>query len=220
MRNYFLIFVLLANSLGLGSPVTEDDKKQAAEIDTELGALPVIFSTPETGLALGGVAIYVPSSFAKKAEPVITGLMYTEKKQFLWALGTRQSLPDSSIDYVVYAEILDFPQKFYGIGDETKQDDEQVIKEQRVLGQGGFIFPVTQNWGLGVQIKWRDDSFELVDQRSSTIDPRGLVGFHGGKQLGFGVSLEKETTDDPFYPEGGYRMQFAHWRFDEGLGSR
>ncbi|MCX6127792.1 MAG: hypothetical protein NTX25_01855, partial [Proteobacteria bacterium] len=106
-----LVFSLWPNLQLLAQDVTDDQKRSAADMaNTEFSGLPLIFRTPETGLALGGVLLYTSGLDQKRPSPIISGLMYTEKKQILWGVGARKILPGQTSSLYMYSELAKFPQ--------------------------------------------------------------------------------------------------------------
>ena len=199
--------------------IDENAKRQASKLDGELGGLPVVFSTPETGFAAGGVLIYVPPKLFNRADPVITGVMYTEQNQFLWAIGTRQTVSKSGLALVGYAEVLDYPLRFFGVGADTREENAMIVGEKRHLVQAGVLLPPKFGWQLGINYKYRNDQFTVDDQKKSNLDFTQFRGSEGGVQKGIGFSLVKETTDNVFYPNRGVNIQIGYWDYREDFGT-
>lgn len=208
-----LWFADLAWAQGL----TDEQKRKAAK-SSELSGLPVLFRTPETGAGIGGVLIFVPKQTRRNPEPVITGFMYTEKKQFLWAMGTKQYVGDSGLTVFGYAELLDYPQSFFGIGSSTDKDAEEIYVERRQVWELGIEYPVYSHLELGIGVRSRSSEFRDLEA-GKMLDSGLIPGIDGGRQQALQTHLNWQTTDDLFYPGSGEHITFAFRDFPATLGS-
>ncbi len=216
---FLRLLLLIISGYGFAEGITDEQKRYAAELDEEIGGLPVFFRTPETGFALGAVLIYVPKNDLLKPEPLITGLMYTEKEQFLWALGTKKKLASSDVTAKIYFEIIDFPQKYFGSGAHTLEADEQLISERRVLFEPGLEYPIWSHLSVGLSLVFRKDQFKSVERKKSTINYSQIAGIEGGEQRGCSLYLFWEDIDDVFYPKNGSRLSGGWSDYLEELGA-
>src|SRR4051794_34862622 len=51
--------------------------------ESEVSGVPAVFNTPETGLGIGAVVIYLPAPSCKKRSSVLGGVLVTGRRQFL-----------------------------------------------------------------------------------------------------------------------------------------
>lgn len=211
-----LLSLLVFNPL-LANSLEDSQKREVSQLEGEFGGLPVIFRTPETGFAGGAVLIYVPqSSVYKKPAPIISGFMYSEKKQSLWALGTKQYVDATGRAMFVYSEFIDFPKKFFGIGDQNQKEDEEDYLERRKLIEFGFEQPLFSHLKLGLGGIIRRDELK---QEEGSLASGDIHGSEGGKQVGALSYLYWETVDDVFYPQTGERLTLTHYAYPSSLGS-
>lgn len=195
------------------------DASQGESPDTsEVAAIPAIFRTPETGLGLGVAVIYTHDTSVTKPSPIISGLMYSEKQQLLWVLGSKQTFDNGRFALIGYTEITQFPQKFFGIGNQTSAADEELYEERRQqLDLGGEV-QIYQNLSLGLKSLFRHDTNSKFED-SGKLATGSIPGYAGGTQRGFETFLYWETADDNFYPSHGNKVTIAYRNFMRGWGS-
>lgn len=216
-----LVFSLWPNLQLLAQDVTDDQKRSAADMaNTEFSGLPLIFRTPETGLALGGVLLYTSGLDQKRPSPIISGLMYTEKKQILWGVGARKILPGQTSSLYMYSELAKFPQTFFGLGSNTRLYDASSYLEERQLLEFGGDYELLSHLSIGGGLILRNDHFISLEP----LD-KGLLGKHqfygeeGGMQRGIQTYLLWESTDDNFFPSQGMKIQVFKQDYLKEMGS-
>ncbi len=202
----------------LAQEVIGPEQKRAASEVSEISGLPVLFRTPETGLGVGAVGIYLPERSHKKHSPLLLGFMLTEKKQFLLAGGTKQYFHGDRYALLLYAELLSYPKQFFGIGGDTRLADEDWYHEKRVLVDGGFEAMVWQHLALGLSFSVRSDRISELDP-SLVARQKDFFGEDGGQQAGLGSYALYDSTQDPFYPRRGIRLSIDGLSYLQGLRS-
>lgn len=195
-----------------------DSQKRAAPSLSETAGLPAIFHTPETGLAFGGVVIYTADTSLKKPSPIITGLMYTEKKQILWASGTKQSFKDGAYALFGYFEFAKFPQKFFGIGNQTKTEHEEVYEEQRFAFELGGEVRIKGPLNFGLKLQSQQDFHDKFEE-DGMFARNEVPGQEGGHQNGFQAFLFWDSSNDNFYPSQGNKITLAYQNYLKDFGS-
>ncbi len=202
--------------------ITEDQKRRAGEmVGSDMGGMPLLFRTPETGMAIGGVLLYTSGLDKKRPSPIISGLMYTEKKQILWGLGARQILPGEDSSVYAYSEIAKFPQTFFGTGRDTRRVDSTAYQEERQALEFGGDREIIPHLSVGLGLMLRNDKFESLEKSG-----QGLLGFdrylgeRGGPQRGAQTYLLWESTNDNFFPSEGMKVQLFSQHYFKPWGSR
>ncbi|WP_176736690.1 BamA/TamA family outer membrane protein [Oligoflexus tunisiensis] len=202
---------------------TEDQKKAVAEepVTSDFGGMPLLFRTPETGLAIGGVLLYTSGLDKKRPSPIISGLMYTEKKQILWGVGAREILDGEESSVYAYTEIARFPQTFFGTGRDTDRDDATAYEEERQSLEFGGDRELIPHLSVGGGLILRNDKFKTLES-----DGKGLLGhnlYHGengGPQRGAQFYLLWESTNDNYFPSQGMKIQLFSRHYFKQWGSR
>lgn len=205
-----------------GQVVTDDQKRTASEAATsDMGGMPLLFRTPETGLALGGVLLYTSGLDKKRASPIISGLMYTEKKQVLWGVGARQILNGEDSSIYFYSEVARFPQTFFGTGRDTNRRDHTAYQEERENIEFGGDREVLPNLSVGGGLIVRNDRFRTLEPSGAGLLGKGNYrGEEGGPQRGAQFYLLWESTNDNYFPSEGMKIQLFSQRYFKQWKSR
>lgn len=220
----FLFAVTLLRVPMAWAQVPTDDQKHTAgdeAVTSDMGGMPLLFRTPETGLAIGGVLLYTSGLDKKRASPIISGLMYTEKKQILWGVGARQILDGEDRSIYAYSEIAKFPQTFFGVGRATKRGDAMAYQEERQNLEFGGDREVIPHLSVGSGLILRNDKFKSLESNGE-----GLLGFNryhgegGGPQRGAQFYLLWESTNDNYFPSQGLKVQLFSQHYFKQWGSR
>jgi hypothetical protein len=202
---------------------TDDQKRTAGEeaVTSDMGGMPLLFRTPETGMAIGGVLLYTSGLDKKRASPIISGLMYTEKKQILWGVGARQILDGEDSSVYAYSEIAKFPQTFFGVGRETRRADATAYQEERQNLEFGGDRELIPHLSVGSGLILRNDKFKTLESNGEGLLGSGrYLGEVGGPQRGAQVYLLWESTNDNYFPSEGMKVQLFSQHYFKQWGSR
>lgn len=202
---------------------TDDQKRTAGEeaVTSDMGGMPLLFRTPETGMAIGGVLLYTSGLDKKRASPIISGLMYTEKKQILWGVGARQILNGEDSSVYAYSEIAKFPQTFFGVGRETHRGDATAYQEERQNLEFGGDKELIPHLSVGSGLILRNDKFKTLESNGEGLLGSGrYLGEAGGPQRGVQVYLLWESTNDNYFPSEGMKVQLFSQHYFKQWGSR
>lgn len=220
----FCLLSMIALMPQVQAQVPTDDQKHTAgdeAVTSDMGGMPLLFRTPETGMAIGGVLLYTSGLDKKRASPIISGLMYTEKKQILWGVGARQILDGEDSSIYSYSEIARFPQTFFGVGRNTRRGDSTAYEEERQNLEFGGDRELIPHLSVGSGLILRNDKFKSLEP-----DGRGLLGQGrylgegGGPQRGAQVYLLWESTNDNYFPSQGMKVQLFSQHYFKPWGSR
>jgi hypothetical protein len=211
----------IALLLWLASAAARAQDAEAAE--NGVNGVPIVAYLPETGLLLGGYAVYhfrfAGQSTAEPAStlPVIAAV--TTKKELGIELDPELFLPDKT--YWLYGEATArFVPKtsYFGLGNATRNDDEE--------GYQSIVLGLDTEWrrrlvgGLYVGV------FQTLQYRSvQDVDPDGLLaadrppGFEGGISSGLGPELFYDTRDNAYAPRRGSLLSLSLPFFGPTTGS-
>ena len=205
-----------------GQSITDDQKHTAGDLaNSDLGGVPLLFRTPETGWALGGVFLYTSGLREKRVSPIISGLMYTEKKQILWGVGARKIINGGASSVYAYSELAKFPQTFFGVGRSTLRKDATLYQEKRQMLELGGDHELLDHLSLGGGFILRNDAFASLEPEGKGILGYSLYhGEEGGPQRGVQAYLLWESTDDNYFPSEGMKIQLFTQHYLEQLGTR
>jgi outer membrane protein assembly factor BamA len=183
---------------------------------------PYIFYTPETRVGVGGGGGYFfrnPCSCDESRPSTVLGnVIYTQNKQLV--LAVQPSIYWRDEKYYLRTELSyqKFPDKFYGIGNDTDEDAEEdftpenfqiILKTQVRLLPGLYLGPLV----------------EFSDSRLKKVTEGGLLasgkirGSEGGQASGVGMEINRDTRDNVYYPSTGGYYQLSAIFFSAVLGS-
>ncbi|TSD62943.1 polymerase [Inquilinus sp. KBS0705] len=184
--------------------------------------LPVISSAPETGLELGGSALYSFYTDTLSANTRISNIFgyatLTTKGQSRINLSTNYWAPQNRYHYTAAIGYINFPFDFYGIGNNTRKADADR------LGQTRFRLALTAEKKVGSSL-YIGLGAGAFDYRFNDVETDGIFeidptieGRHGGTTLYIGPSLVFDNRDNNTYSTRGVHIT-TYLNFMKGVGS-
>lgn len=222
--------VILAGMLVAGTVPLESQEPEAAAPDSgsstesTLIPLPAVFYTPETGTAFGAAVAYYwyptpDADSAVRVQPSALSLLgvYTTKKQIIVNATADLSFgTDHQVRGVV--DVLKFPTKFWGIGNETPAEAEEDYTPRTVMLRGEYLWQTRPGWRIGgtVQAGYR----ELTEVEDDGLLAGGTIpGSDDGWITGLGFLVSRDTRRSTVYPRSGAWVQLRGQLHDGMLGS-
>ena len=99
--------------------------------------LPILFYTPETKLAGGAAINYYfresASESTSRPSTIMPSITYTQQKQIMSELSADLYWQDEAYHLLGYICYKKFPDKFYGIGNNTTESDEENYTPQSAI---------------------------------------------------------------------------------------
>lgn len=115
-------------------------------------------------------------------------------------------------------EFTNIAHRFYGIGPDTPDRDEEVFERQSLLYYLELMRRVSGRLRVGVRGEF-EDSRMLESEPGGLFRTLPIPGVEGSHVAGFGVLADWDTRDDRYWPtRGGYYQGFAV-RFNDDAGS-
>ena len=153
----------------------------------------------------------------------ITALAYlTLNKQYKVALTA--DLMFGHNKYQSFTELLfiDFPNFYYGIGDDTHINDECLVETENFSLTQIFGYKLTKRWYIG--LKYHYNNYFKVDTISSpdktcNKDIDNLEK-NEGTQSGIGITINRETRDNRFNAQKGSYLYFEYLNYGKWIGSK
>ena len=227
-RSVAFCLILLVAFLSLSSTVgSEEPLERGVEGDTlaqkRSGWLffPILFYSPETKTGFGaGVGYFFRepgSATASRPSTILSNFIYTQKKQIVTNLLADLYLKDEAYNLSGQFTYLKFPDKFYGIGNDTADDAEEdftpeqmqiLIKTQIRLLPGLYLGPLYEFY----------KSELLVIENEGLLASGDILGSEGGKASCLGVQANLDTRDNVYYPSKGGYHQLSASLFSDDLG--
>jgi hypothetical protein len=183
----------------------KDSSKKASFV-----LLPVLSSAPETGLELGGSALYSFYTDTISPNTRISNIFaygtLTTKGQSRINLSTNYWLPQNKYHYTASIGYINFPFDFYGVGNNTHKVDADRLGQKRVrvtfIGEKKF----GNNVYIGVVAGGYDYRFNDANTTGIFNTDPTIEGRHGGAFLYAGPSLVFDNRNNNTYTTKGIHI--------------
>ena len=185
----------------------------------DLTVLPFAYYTPETETAFVLLGIYTKPGLSPRPRPssYLAFLTYTTQKQFMIHF-----FPDvytaSGFRISGGMGFMDYPDKFYGIGPDVTEADEEVYTKVDYTLEAAVQYEVVSCLFAGLQVDWENFTLEEVEP-GGFFDSGTILGSEGGVLSGAGLLITYDSRDDIFLPGKGLYAEVAAMSHGEGTGS-
>lgn len=226
LKQAFLITVLSNIFLLLVFPgiIFADDDMTASPNDLKMhwGVSPIIFSQPETGVAIGGYVMGYcnadPSLSQKIQNAFDAMIIYTQKEQIIGNLKVRKFFWGDKALLLTNLGYVDFPSEFFGIGSDTDLDTKEDYTYTQKGFNGSFLWKISPNVYLGPCIVY--GRYDIEDQKAGgMLETGNILGSDGTTVAGGGLQLLLDTRDDEFAPQHGSVLNLQGISFRREWGS-
>jgi hypothetical protein len=219
-----VIFLLFLTSIFVNSAYAEETNpdEELKSFESNLVPIPVIYYTPETGIAGGATLIYTYQQTGQKRSSqkssIFPAIIFTQNKQTIFVLRSRHSYGQDEWRHnsVVFHSI--YPNKYFGIGDATDVEDVEIYDSTNNRFSFGLSKRIIQHLYLGLRVIYRKTQITEIEDEG-LLDREKPVGFEGGREQGVGYFLDFDSADDNFNPTKGVRAQLSINNYQESYGS-
>jgi hypothetical protein len=184
--------------------------------------LPILYYTPETKLAGGGLLNYYfresGSKTSTRPSSVMPSLIYTQNKQIMVELSTYLYWKDEAYYSHGYIGYVKFPDKFYGIGNNTPEDDKEDYTHRFTNIHVSFQKRELSGLYLGIQYEFIHSKLIQVE-KGGLLEKGDILGSVGGIVSGGTFLASWDTRDNIYFPLSGCFHQFSASFFKSVLGS-
>lgn len=184
--------------------------------------IPALTYSPETSLGLGIRALKIfrdQSNALTRPSSLPITFLYTLNRQLIFTVALDLWLRENKEHISGRIELMDYPFRFYGIGqDNTAGDNGEFyatrfahiqLNYQRRIGNGLF---------LGPRYVFRTD--EIYRKEAGGLLASGGVPGHNGQRIsGLGLVANYDTRDNIFQPTQGYFHQASMMSYQPFLGT-
>jgi hypothetical protein len=174
--------------------------------------IPILTSTPETGVRFGGALEYFFNAKEKDSEArgsYIHGqLTYSTLGQFeakaTWQVFTKgeKFVFRGSAGYTTYND------RFWGIGNNTLAENNYLAQDySRIFLESRTYRLLKNQWYIGLKLDY-NDVYNVVNLRPLSVSEQQVSGINGSKSLGLGPAVLYEGRDFPFSAHKGAFAEF------------
>ncbi len=184
--------------------------------------LPILFYTPETRLAGGALLNFHyrgdNSEPGSRLSTIMPSLIYTQNKQILAELASDLYMDKERYRIEGYIGGAKFPNKFYGIGNETRTEDEESFTSRYfALWVNAQRHAIS---GLSLGLRYEFLQYSIIERDAGGLLASGAVaGSSDGRCSGAGIFARWDTRNDGFAPDAGRYYQASAVVFGQALGS-
>ena len=212
-----LLGVISCPAFGIGNKRDSLRQKKSGFIP-----FPILLYTPETKIGGGAALNYYfrepgskPSSRPSTIMPSIT---YTQNKQIITELSADLYWKDEMYHLNGYLSYKKFPDKFYGIGNNTSEDDVEYYTPEIVRLSVNVQKKIYSELNAGVQYEFEQNKI-IEFEKDGLIAQGNIPGTEGGKTSGIGLFANWDTRNNIFYPTSGSYFQLSASMFNTAMGS-
>lgn len=207
----------------------QQDQRAVYQFDTlgegkslKIIALPVVFSTPETGFGFGaGAQMFLlrkTNIYNARLSNMFVSAIYTTKEQFMFEAKPQIFLErgDYFLDTILKFRI--FPNSFWGIGNTTPEANEESYDMTSLELQARFLkrLPPSLNFGFEYHYQWHDVT--MVEE-GGILDTEDILGADKAIVSGLGVVFNLDSRDIVEAPSKGHFLQLNARFSSEILGA-
>ena len=168
--------------------------------------LPSFYYTPETrgagGVALQGFFQMPGNSPSTRSSNVLAALIYTQNKQIIALVRPRLYLQDRKYEVSGGIQFFRYPDRFYGIGNNTPDlaEESYTAGTFRVFGEA--LFRVRESFYVGPNVEViRQELLETT--RGGALEGTTVIGSAGGTAPAFGFQAVWDSRDSVAFPVRG-----------------
>jgi outer membrane protein assembly factor BamA len=239
MKMYLMIFIIILQTAWLYSNennnssicheglifITSDEQDTfALNSNTEssswkIGAFPIIFYTDETRLA-GGAGIMLVQPGRSEATSSAIGLIgfYTQNRQYLLQVSPEIYMADDLYKFSGNFGYAYFPDKFYGIGNNTNKVDEENYSSHLINFGPVLQRKIYPSLYAGLQYLYARAKLRDIEA-GKLLQSGTITGSEGGIVSGIGINVTWDSRNDNLYPDEGGYYQFSAVGYKTDLGS-
>jgi hypothetical protein len=187
---------------------------------TKFYPLPIIFYSPETGLALGGMCYYYPnievSSSGQKPDIISAQLFGTQNGECAGNLAVSKYFFGGKQWFLINTSAENFPSYFYGIGlDTTFAEREKYTLVESALNTS-YLWEIREHLYLGPSLLYANAS--VTDKTPGGMLEQGdIIGSNGTNAIGVGLNATWDETKD--FSRQGYIISLQANDFSKDWGS-
>ncbi|MCG8310070.1 MAG: outer membrane protein assembly factor [Cytophagales bacterium] len=200
--------ILLCVAVATVAPAQKDSTGTS---NVNFSIYPVFGYQPETNFTFGVISFFVYDNATNELDEfyrpstISPYVLYTLNNQSLIAIDF-----DSYFKRGFYLDIkpryYNFPDFFFGIGNDNKVEDEEIYTNEFVRLDGRLMKFINKWWSAGLRFDYQNNNLYDFEEDGVLING-DIFGVEGGLNSGFGPSTQIDTRDNILYPSKGVYAQ-------------
>lgn len=188
-------------------------------------ALPLIYYTPDTRWAYGAAGVYYFKLSPKDTSGVETRVSniqfladYTQNKQLdvwgQWNVFTRNE------NYLMKGEVRyrNFPDKFYGIGNNTLKEAEEKYEYSYLSFKSLFLKKIYPSVFIGFDYHFEKE-YDFKLSPGGELIKQTITGYDGGVQSALGAVFVYDSRDNVINTYKGSLLELSSYFYSKRIGS-
>ncbi len=188
--------------------------------DSGIVPFAIPFYTPETSVGGAASILYYYDDDNDRVRPdtISVVALYTIQNQMLFAaVGNKYFSEDKYLAGMKIA-YSSFPKKFYGIGNDSRDSDEEKYDPVNTSFQSWLQKRVFQDTYAGILYSFGRYKITKYEE-NGIIDTGDYYGIRPGYVSGVGLRVDHDTRENRFNPENGTYITFSGICYDGYTGS-
>ncbi|MEM7548157.1 MAG: BamA/TamA family outer membrane protein [Bacteroidota bacterium] len=223
MIKWFLaiLFTISASTSLFGQGGVSDSTSAQKKDKGSWVPLPVILASPENGVGFGALGLrlfkFDYENTLTRTSNIQAFVIYTTRNQLL--LSPSYTIFTPGEKYLLTGEINYniFPDFFYGIGDDTPDENEEEVEYNILSFEHRFLKRIKPNFFSGFEFRYFN-RFNIEREDQSLLEQQQVTGFDGSIVAGGGPVLVYDTRDIIVNPSSGHYLEFSAFFHGEFLG--
>ncbi len=198
----------------------EEKGEEAEEKDSGFVALPVIYYTPETQLALGAGGMYYfhLAGTEHRSSSIQLFSVYTTNNQFQLEVVPELYWDQDRFRFRGSFSLYRFVDRFYGIGNSTLKNNEEQFKSRKMNVALNLQTRIFSSYYAGLEYRYRWEKITEFDPEGR-LQPSGYLGVEPGVSSGFSLFAVKDSRNTLYSPLSGAFHQLSYGWFRSWMGS-
>lgn len=200
-----LLLLGLTFSLLSYNSIAQNDSTNSKK--THFSIYPVLGYQPETNFSFGAIGFIVYKNATRtndalyRPSNISPYFLYTLNNQILIA-----------IDFDLYFKngynlgfkprYYNYPDFFYGIGNENTMEDEETYTNVYFQIDGRFMKFIGTKWSAGLRFDFQNNKLYDLNENGQLINS-GIPGWQGGTNMGIGPAAQFDSRNNILYPNKG-----------------
>ena len=206
--------LVLSTALLTGlQPVSMFAQKSEKDSSQRVGVypLPILFYTPETGIAGGAAALYIyrdTLAVSTRASAITADIIYSEKKQIVVEFGGDFYFATNGYRLLTTLTAKKFPNSFFGIGNNTTSNGRESYTPRAYFARGVLYKNIYSHINVAPQVRYESTAI-LETKPGGALASGTIPGSNGGVTSGLGCVVNWDSRDNTFSASSGNFYQIA-----------
>ncbi len=174
---------------------------------------PVLVYKPATsfGFGVGGTWTFrlKDTNYKTRTSNVPISAIYTLKNQILISLSSTVFTNNENYMIKGIVEYIKFPQFYYGIGNDTKKENEEIIQYQKFVFEPLVFRRIVDKFFLGVGLRYRN-TWDLSYPKDGLLATEKPIGYDGSISLGVEGATVFDSRDNVLNASKGVLFDIRH----------